>query len=257
LKLFIQKNLKYLLNTKNLKSNWGQIILLLIPIILTIPPLLKFISERWYLIISVLVIFIVGWLHVINNLADQQALKDEKNTLSADKEHLINTLESVPEKVIKSVFNYLNFSYTERITIYRFNETCFVPVGRYSLNIDFKKYGRREYSKDQGFIGKTWKNGAIHINALPDPDKSKKGYLNKVMAECNIEQRTVEALSMKSRTYYCRNLLSNEEPVAVIVFESIEASLPALIEDIEKLLEGALGQLLVNVIRTNLPLGRE
>lgn len=62
---------------------------------------------------------------------------------------------------------------------------------------------------------------------------------------------------MKSRAYYCRNLLENGEPIAVIVFESLSEQLPALVSDIDKLIEGSFGQLLVNVIKTNLPLARE
>lgn len=242
---------------KNLKTSWGQLLLLLIPIILTIPPLLDFISEHVILIIITIIIFIISWIHTVNNSVDFHALRVEANNLSENNEHLINNLESVPVKVVKSVFNHLNFKYSERITIYRFDENCFVPVGRYSINPEFKNYGRKSYPKDQGFIGYTWKNGAVHFDGLPDPVKSKKRYIKDIIAKCNMEEDIIEALSMKSRAYYCRNLLYNHEPIAVIVFESIEDNLPVSTKDIDLLLEGVFGQLLVSVIRINLPLGRE
>jgi hypothetical protein len=248
---------KYLINLKNLKSNWGQLLLLLIPIILTVPPLLKYISESTFRIFVVVILFIISWSHNINNLVNCEDIKNETEKLDRDVEYLTSTLESVPEKVVKTVFNYLGFSYNERITIYRFENDSFVPVGRYSVNNNIKKSGRSSYPNNEGFIGKTWDNGSVHIEGLPDPSKAKRGYLTQVTSECNIEQDTIENISMKSRSYYCRNLLENNDPIAVIVFESLSEKLPVLISDIDKLIEGPFGQLLVNVIKTNLPLARE
>jgi hypothetical protein len=218
---------------------------------------LQYISERSYLILAVLILFVFGWSHNLNNLANANKFKTNAETLDMQREYLTSMLESVPEKVVKTIFMELDFTYNERITIYRFENELFVPVGRYSINPTIKKYGRNNYPNSEGFIGKTWNNGHIHIEDLPDPTRAKRSYVTQVVSLCDISESILDKLSMKSRAYYCRNLLENSEPIAVVVFESLSPNLPKSPTEIDKLIESSLGQLLVNVIKTNLPLAKE
>ncbi|MBN3553317.1 hypothetical protein JYA63_03500 [Fictibacillus nanhaiensis] len=109
----LTKIIVYLFNIKNLRSNWGQLLLLLIPIILTIPPLLATISDSVFGIVGVVVLFIMGWSHNLNNIMNCEEYKNDAEKLDRDVEHLISTLESVPEKVVKAFYNKLDFTYNE------------------------------------------------------------------------------------------------------------------------------------------------
>jgi len=253
---FFKRIAAYILRWENMVNNWGQYLLYLIPILLTIPPITRLLSSI-YFVILVIIVSLVASAHATDRLSKYKSLEEEKNKLSAEREHLSMDLEGIPIKVIKSIYNYLNFSYKDRITIYRFNDLYFVPVGRFSINQNLRKYGRKQYPKDQGFIGKSWNEGAFFIEDLPDPERARQKYLSRVTSECNIDLNTLESIGMKSRAYYCKNLLYNGDPIAVIVFESTDSKLPASKEQIDTLLDGPIGDLLVEVIKLNLPLGRE
>jgi hypothetical protein len=248
------KNISYIVKVKNFKDNWSQWLVLLIPILMGIPNIQKIIFSNGFFAFGSFVLLFCVWIHSLNKTVNNSELKNDLDKVTLEKDDLIDKLEAIPERITKSIFNYFKFGYSERITIYRFDEEYFVPVGRYALNQDFKKNSRtrQRYPKNEGYIGLAWKNGYHYVQDLPDPNKSRKSYINIVTKDTNIKRETLESIHMKSRSYFCRNLLMNDEPVAVIVIESTEPKLPVSNEEIEKLLDSSIGQLLTTTIKDNL-----
>lgn len=221
------------------------------------PLLPEFIAKSWKNVAFFIIFMIIC---VIVSLKVPEDLL--KKTKEIEKmEHKINSLtlflQSTPERVIYSIFNYLDFGYNERITVYRYADSHFVPVGRYAKNTEFKKGGRKRYPHSEGFIGIAWRSGHCTIEGLPDPEKQYKTYIKEVTTKCNIVESTISEMQMKSRSYYCLNLDSlHGDPIAVIVFESTDAKLPKKTEEIKHLLDSSFGHLIVDVINMNLPPGR-
>ncbi|KQX69214.1 hypothetical protein [Paenibacillus sp. Root444D2] len=246
--------LGYLLNfKKNIRDTWGQLLTLLIPLALSIPYFQGIIVSKLYYLVPAIAVFLIGYIHSVSKQATISDLTEEHEDAIEQRDSLRNELEAIPERIIKSLFYLFNFTYSERITIYRFNESEFVPVGRYARNAEFKKNGRQSYPKHEGFIGLAWINGDSISSELPDPNRAKQGYVNMVKNQCSIDDMTISNMQMKSRSYYCKNLDNSDgEPVAVIVFESINPQLPTDVEEIKKILNGSIGQLLTNTIRVNL-----
>ncbi|MEC4565329.1 hypothetical protein L8C07_05180 [Paenibacillus sp. CMAA1739] len=242
---------------KDIKHNWGSLVVLFLPFALVFPPVLKFITSNVYWSSITVMFFIIGWIQSIVNTSNNIELKKSLEKANVTNENLQNSLQSVPERITKSLYNYLEFSYSERITIYRFNDTHFVPVGRYALREDYKKSGRLKYKKEEGYIGKAWREGKHYVSNLPDPETNPDEYFSKSTKYVEIDRNTLAEMPMKSRCYYCINLLIMGDPKAVIVFESTSPRFPISIDKINELLESPFGQLLTSTIDSNLPFREE
>lgn len=250
--------LSFIFNLKNLKYYWSQAVIVTVPIILVLfPNFPSAIASHWFyisLFILALILCVIFSLYISQELMikmrDMGELENQNNNLTS-------FLQTTPERVIKSIYKYLDFGYTERITVYRYVDSHFVPIGRYSKNIEFKKGGRNRYPNSEGYIGIAWKQGELVIEGLPDPDKQFKGYIREVKSKCNIEEMVISEMRMRSRSYYCLNLDNlNGDPIAVIVFESSNESLPKNTTEIKHLLDSSFGHLIVDMINMNLPPGR-
>lgn len=257
-------NIKSIL--KNWKANWGSFMTLLTPIIVAFLDLYIDESLPFYIYIVALFLIITGW---IQNLWKETALKDyEKKVgdlkqditrLSHHNEHLNNSLETFPERIIKFIALELDHGFSERITIYRYDkdEEFFIPLGRFSKNREFNKIGRGKYPKDKGFISKAWTSGKYFIEELPNYEIEEEEYINKVSSVVNIEKGVIRKLTMKSRSYFCKTLSNNEEKsIAIIVFESTEERFSVSEEEINKIIDSSFGNLLVESIDNNIIKGR-
>jgi hypothetical protein len=258
--------LKRVISLKNIKSEWGNLLLLLIPLLMSIPRINIWVESNIWVLVIIILVFLIGWVQNITTRTNLYELEDENNKLKNEigslnntVESLINNLEGIPELIIKYLSMELGLSYQDRISIYRYNfeHELFIPVGRYSINREFTKRGRTKYPKDKGFISKAWRNGSIYIKDLPDHDKNPEKYLSEVSKMSSLEKGVLKKINMKSRCYFCKNLHnSTSDPIAVIVIESINSELPVSEEKINKILEGPFGKLLIESIENNLPLGR-
>lgn len=262
----------------NKREDWGNILILGIPLILAIPPISSFVLAKWYGIVIVISLFLLGWFQtnsqkvkikdiqeeleankylINNNENEKNELKNRINDLSLTVELLDNNLEVLPELIVKYISFQLNLTYTDRISVYNydFNRDMFIQVGRYSANPEFTKKGRLEYPKDKGFIKNAWQNGSYIIEELPSFEDSPGRYLEQVSQKSKLEKKIIKELSMKSSSYYCTNLVnSKHKAVGVIVIESTNSKLPYTEKELNEFLLQPFGQLLIEIIESNLML---
>ena len=245
---------------KNWKSDWGNLVVLIFPFMLAIPFVPKFIIElkySWIAWLFIIVGFIIGWFQTNYQKESIIELKRKYYRMENERDHLRNDKEAIPVEIIKHLYKHWNLGYNDRITIYRYDLEHFVPIGRYSKNREINKRGRDKYPKDEGFIGKCWRNGYYYINKLPDYSSNEKDYVAKVTSECSIKKGDLRSISMKSKTYFCRNLLNKSEvPIAVIVVESLNDDLSVSKEKLNADLKGFFGNVLSSTVEANLPLGK-
>lgn len=126
---------------------------------------------------------------------------------------------------ILSMFKIFFETYDERISIYKFNDNHFILLGRYSKNQKFNKKTDYQYSSEEGLIGKAWNNGETFIDGAPKWSKNNKSSYNNFMKQkCNITDKRLNSLTMKSQSLYIVTLHDNntaEDPDGIIVFESM------------------------------------
>ena len=126
---------------------------------------------------------------------------------------------------ILSMFKIFFTSHNERISIYKFNDNHFILLGRYSKNQNFNKKTNYQYSAEEGLIGKGWNDGEVIIIGAPKWLKNNTSPYNNFMKQrCNIKDKRLNNLTMKSQSLYILTLHDNstaEDPDGIIVFESI------------------------------------
>lgn len=266
---------------KNRKKDWGNLAILLVPLLLAIPYLNKMLVGSWYGILGIIVLFLIGWLQsnstnveierleeenkgyitkqgTLNNTNEK--LKSEIDSMENTIETLANTLEIIPELVVKYLSMELKLSYMDRISIYRydFKNEFFISIGRYSVNPEYTKFGRGKYPKDKGFISNAWRNGSFYKDELPDFSKNEREYVNHVSQISSLDKGTIKKLSMKSRSYFCKNLLNEKrKAVGVIVLESTNEKFAYTEKELNEKFDGPFGRLLIETIESNLPLGKD
>jgi len=237
---------------KNFRDTWGQLLLLVIPLSLSVPKAQTYVTERWYVLTLVILLFVIGFIQTTKFQVSYGQLRKEFESTKLERDDLQEKLESIPERVVKSLFYYLKFNFNERVTIYRFDGDNFIPTGRYSKNVEYKKSGRDKYPRNEGFISLAWNNGEFDIDQLPDPANRSVRYIQKIKSCCLVDEAVINSMKMKSRAYYCITLDDeHDDPIAVIVFESTNVRLPLPTNEIRELLKGPLGQLLINTLKVN------
>lgn len=182
-------------------------------------------------------------LTVRNSTLEQDALRNQ-DYIDSMKE----SIESVPDEIIEHIFHFLELGNDDRISLYSFDKDKLYMTGRYSSSPELKAQGRLIYPKNEGYIGKVW-NGVEDdlyiVENLDDPTRAKRKYLKQVCKDSNLSEDIVSKLSMKSRSYYIRLLRKGHREVAVLVLESKKENLPKSKNQIDDVLNGEFGKLLV------------
>lgn len=133
----------------------------------------------------------------------------------------------------------LNFSASERISVYKHTGAAFLMLGRYSLSPLFSKRGRATYPANQGCIGEAWRSaeGSCFSNQLPDPGRNLAQYQQAQNQNWNVPPDVTRDLSMKPRVIaaFCVLDATGTQRQAIVVFESTR---------VRTLNEGALRQFL-------------
>lgn len=118
----------------------------------------------------------------------------------------------------------LDFTASERISVYKHSGSAFLMLGRYSLNPNFAKRGRATYPANQGCIGEAWRSadGSCISNRLPDPTKNLQDYQRAQEQAWNIPRDVTRDLSMKPRVIaaFCVLDATGTQRQAIVVFES-------------------------------------
>jgi hypothetical protein len=115
---------------------------------------------------------------------------------------------------------------SDRISIYKFNNNNhFILLGRCSKNANYNKRTNYEYSHNEGLLGKGWENDNALITGAPRwSNKNKKAYNDFMKQQCNINDKRLNKIIMKSQSLYAKTIHDNstaEDPDGIIVFESI------------------------------------
>ena len=193
---------------------------------------IPFLNNNWAsLILWISICALISWL---------LDLTRKRRTLSLEAQLKISgkriaSLEDFNEKIGRSyrdllgdtlgdLSRRLNFKHSERVSVYKHEESRFSMLGRHCDDPILHEAGRGIYPDDEGCIGKAWREGEAFLNDLPDPDADFPGYCKATNEYVRMRKRELKALRMKSRSYYAKALRNADRKVAVIVFESNDSS---------------------------------
>lgn len=181
----------------------------------------------YYLTVIGTLIFGLFSINNSNDITKLEANNSEKSNKIIDLENALN--DSVKE--MNDLFNSylmllvknLNFSHSERISVYKVFEERFILIGRSSNNPNLQRSGRSNYPRDEGFIGKGWAEGEYFINDLPDPAfRNGDTYYNQINSICKIDRGVIKKMNMLSRTYFVYRINGyDSQPKAILVIESL------------------------------------
>jgi len=241
---------------KHWKETWGSLLIILIPLLYTIEYTKNYVIKLPYHWILSIFLFVWAWIQTNRNFVSKKGLTNKISSLENENGMLKSNLESIPENMVKIFYKSFNLGNEDRVTVYRVKDNeFFIPVGRFSDNPNYKKSGRSKYPIDTGFIGKCWIEEEVIIRNLPNYHKNQEKYIEHVKKKCDIDENVIKGLKMKSRSFYCKRLTFNgDEPIAVVVIESVNNSLQDTTQ-YNQFLEGPFGKSLVESIKNNLPIG--
>jgi hypothetical protein len=159
------------------------------------------------------------------------------NDLESALNDSITQMNDLFNSYILLIVKNLDFTHTERISVYKVFEEKFLLIGRASTNPNLKKNGRNNYPINEGFIGKGWAEGEFFIDDLPDPtQRNRDPYYTKVNSICPIPKETIKNMNMASRTFFIYRINGyDNQPKAILVIESLREKAFAKEEVIDKL----------------------
>lgn len=115
----------------------------------------------------------------------------------------------------------LDFTHTERISVYKVDNNLFKLIGRTSEDPTLMEKGRDCYPIDEGFISIGWKTGEYFIDDLPCPVQKFTEYYKEVNKISPIPKEVVSTMKMKSRNFFIYRINGyNGTAKALLVFES-------------------------------------
>jgi hypothetical protein len=178
----------------------------------------------WICCILCIIFCVISFLYgkEIDKLEKENANKSQKiRDLESSLNNVVNDTNDLFKSYLRLLIRNLNFSHTERISMYKVYNDKFKLIGRTSENPTLEEEGRKDYPIDEGFIGKGWAERDFFIDDLPDP--SNKSYYNRINTISKIPRQVVDNIKMKSRTYFVYRINGyDSSPKAVLVFESLK-----------------------------------
>lgn len=240
----------------NVRHHWGDLLVLFIPVVASVvvaTPL----KDYWYVWVAQALLFIAGWIQSTVHSLHVKELREEIDKVDAEREILESTLQDLPQRMLETAFQgTLGLDLNERISLYRFTGTQFIGLARYAKYHKFNQWHRTEYSSDEGFIGEAWRRGLYECDSLPDPNVDFDGYVDEIQSQVSIPRKTLENMTMKSRAYSCKTLEHRGKPIAVVVIESTNPSLPVKQRRLKNWLGSDFVLHLAEIVYTNLPAGK-
>jgi hypothetical protein len=181
----------------------------------------------YYVIVSFSLIF--GILAVISgkeieNLENDNNIKSLKiNDLESKLNEVVIETNELFNSYLRLLLKNLNFTHTERISVYKVYNNKFKLIGRTSVDPLLSGVGRVEYPINEGFIGKGWREGEYFIENLPDTNAAGGNtYYNAINRIHPIPRSVIDGIKMKSRNFFIYRINGYDgNPKAVLVFESL------------------------------------
>ena len=181
----------------------------------------------YYIVVALTILSSIWSIQKSSNVIDLEKEIIEKSNKIIDLENglsdSVNQMNELFDSYMLLVFKNLGFNHNERISVYKVYENKFILLGRASTNPRLKASGRTNYPIDEGFIARGWEQGKFFIDNLPDPNlRNGDSYFKEVSQNCKIEKNIVNAIKMKSRSYFIQRLNGyDSNPKALIVIESL------------------------------------
>jgi hypothetical protein len=181
----------------------------------------------YYVIVSFSLIF--GILAVISgkeieNLENDNNIKSLKiNDLESKLNEVVIETNELFNSYLRLLLKNLNFTHTERISVYKVYNNKFKLIGRTSVDPLLSGVGRVEYPINEGFIGKGWREGEYFIENLPDTNAAGGNtYYNAINRIHPIPRSVIDGIKMKSSNFFIYRINGYDgNPKAVLVFESL------------------------------------
>lgn len=191
----------------------------------------------FFLILAIIsyLIFCFGQIHtkeenseLKNQIKDLEKLNVEISEtqlqLEAEYESLRGNYNLFFDRMLSLIATNLNLGGKDRISVYFIpkDEEIFILKSRFSKNKTLTKKSNKNYPFKEGFIYKSIEEGSLieNINANPD---SIEEYISEVTNKCSITRERIIEMSMKSRSYYIRNIDEDTtETIGLIVLESLD-----------------------------------
>ncbi|MFK8303151.1 hypothetical protein ACI75Y_09585 [Capnocytophaga stomatis] len=159
---------------------------------------------------------------------ENDRLKQENDTKSLkikDLESKINEVISDSNELFNSYLKLLtknlDFTHTERISVYKVDNSLFKLIGRTSEDPTLMEKGRDCYPINEGFISVGWKKGECFVDNLPCPIQKFTDYYKEVNKLSPIQKEVVSTMKMKSRNFFIYRINGyNGKAKALLVFES-------------------------------------
>ena len=185
-------------------------------------------SDVWGLLLFIfasiiLTAIIVGAKRNLHNRSVQQEIN--KNLI------LKKSIKTYQEEYYKlcsnNILHLFESFYTtggERISIYKHHGDHFTLLGRCAKNTAYNKYTDYQYRENEGLIGEGWNETEVIVFGAPKWVKNGKEYKAFMKTKCNITDKRLNKIRMKSRSLYVKTINDNNtasNPDGIIVFESI------------------------------------
>lgn len=233
-----------------------SLLLVVIPLLLGFPKVIDSLNN-WIGISITSVIIIGAFIYDQKEILRSQSYKEKNGKLNIMNENLTATIVSLPEDYTRYLFEELELNNKERISLYIFDENHFTMVSRWSNIHNLKEEGRGKYPINEGFISQVW-NGAttsdyFHISRLCNPDADFDQYVRDIQEKVNMPIDKIEALPMKSRSYFVKILRENvnNAPIGILVIESLSPNLSIKITDLNNKLDGMPARFLSKLLEIN------
>jgi hypothetical protein len=199
---------------------------------------IKFETIGFYLVpIALFLNTFIGY-RLIKKSESISAYREQNEHLSQKVQSYENEIEDLYATTF-DLFNWqleiishkIRLTANERISIYKYSESRFILIGRYSINTTYKKVRDKIYPDDEGFFKNVWNSdsGELYIDDLPEYSEDRQQrelYINAVRQYCTIGKRRLDAIRMKCRNYYLKVLtdVNDRNRIAVIVIESLQVN---------------------------------
>lgn len=239
---------------KGIKQKPSSVVLLFLTILLSLPYFQSWSDSHHVAYVFFLIILLIVFLWDIYGQGDTIGkLESDKKDLQQKNEIMMQSLDGLPKDFLELVFEELSFNSNERISLYTHRNNRFVIAARYASVKPLITKGRESYPENEGYIGKAWKspNTEDYFYKCDLPSSEKKEYIEKMVKDANLSKETIEKMSMHSRCYYIKVVRKHNEPVGVIVLESLKPRFSITKDEITAILNGMSGRHLAALIDVN------